>query len=82
MIQLDQQHAQRQLDQMHCTIQKKFVLPTIWQANKLLRHLTSGLFVEEPGINTIKKLINLNERVILIPQYKSFADLFVLHYAL
>ena len=65
---------------MHCTIDKKYVFPTMWFSNKLFRHLSQGLFVEEPGIKTIKKLISMGERVVLIPHYKSFADLFILFY--
>ena len=65
---------------MHCTIEKKYVLPLLWDSSKLFRNLSSGLFVEEPGIKVIKKLMNLNERVVLLPQYKSFADLFILLY--
>ena len=65
---------------MHCTIEKKFVLPTIWYSSKLFRTLTSGLFVEEPGIKVIKKLMHMNEKVILLPQYKSYGDLFILLY--
>ena len=65
---------------MHCTIEKKYVLPMLWYSSKLFRNLASGLFVEEPGIKVIKKLMNMNERVVLMPIYKSFADLFILLY--
>ena len=65
---------------MHCTIEKKYVLPLLWYSSKLFRKLASGLFVEQPGIEVIKKLMNMNERVVLLPQYKSFGDLFILLY--
>ena len=65
---------------MHCTIDKKFVLPMHWYSNKLFRNLSQGVWVEEPGIKKIKSLMNMNERVVLIPQYKSFADLFIMLY--
>ena len=52
---------------MHCTIEKKYVLPLLWYSSKLFRNLASGLFVEEPGIKVIKKLMNMNERVVLLP---------------
>ena len=38
--------------------------------------------MEQSGIKNIKGLMNKNERVVLVPQYKSFADFFVLMYAL
>ena len=52
---------------MHCTIEKKFVFPTLWYSSKLFRNLTQGLFVEEPGIKVIKKLMHMNERVVFMP---------------
>ena len=67
---------------MHCTIEKRYVLPCLWYCSKIFRNLSQGLFVEEPGIQTIKKILHMNEKVILLPQYKSFADLFVLLYTL
>jgi len=54
----------------------------LWSLNKIFRNLSSGLFVEQSGIANIKKLMNQNERVILMPQYKSFADFFILAYTL
>lgn len=65
---------------MHCTVERKYVFPTLWYSSKLFRSLSQGLFVEQPGIKTIKKLMHMNERVVLLPQYKSFADLFILLY--
>ena len=50
----------------------------LWYSSKLFRGISNGLFVEEPGIKVIKKLMHMNERVVLLPQYKSFADLFIL----
>ena len=67
---------------MNCSIEKKYLGPTLWYANKIFRQLCQGLFVEEPGIKQIKRLMNNGEKVILIPQYKSFADHFVMTYVL
>ena len=67
---------------MHARIDKRYVLPTLWSSGKIFRGLCSGLFVEQSGIGHIKKLMNMNERVVILPQYKSFADLFVLLYTL
>ena len=82
MIQLDRIQAQKQLQAMHCTIEKRYVLPTLWYCSKFLRSICQGLYVEEPGIQNIKKLIGMKERVVLLPTYKSFADLFILLYTL
>lgn len=67
---------------MRCTIEKKYVLPMLWQTSKLFRKMCQGHFVEEPGIKMIKKLLGMKEKVVLLPQYKSFTDLFVLLYTL
>ena len=66
---------------MRCTIEKKIIFPTIWQSSKIFRSLSSGVFVENSGMSTIKELMNRNERVVLLPTYKSFADLLVILYA-
>ena len=50
MIQLDKVSAQKQLDRMQCTIDKKVALTMLWYLNKIVRKLSDGLFVEEPGI--------------------------------
>ena len=71
-----------QLQAMHSSIEKKYVLPTLWYCSKILRRLCQGLFVEEPGIKNIKKLVGMKERVVLLPQYKSFTDLAILLYTL
>ena len=56
-----------QLEQMQCTIEKKYVFPCLWYSSKLFRHICEGLIVEEPGIKTIKKLMKNGERVVLMP---------------
>lgn len=67
---------------MQCVIEKRYVLPTLFYSSKLFRKLCQGLFVEQSGIETVKKLMNMNERVVLLPQYRSFADLFIMLYTL
>jgi len=67
---------------MRATIERKFVAPFLWTAGKIFRSVSSGLFVEQSGIKEIKSLMNQNERVVLVPQYKSFADFFILMYTL
>lgn len=38
--------------------------------------------MEQSGIRAIKSLMNQNERVVLVPTYKSFADFFILLFTL
>lgn len=81
-IKLDEAHALKQLQKMHCKIEKRRLAPNLWMTQKLMRYLMNGLFVEQSGIKSVKKLIDMNEKVILLPQYRSFADLFILLYTL
>jgi len=67
---------------MQCVINRQFVMPTLWMASKIFRRLTQGLFVEQSGIKHVKSIMNVNENVVLIPQYRSYADFFVLLYTL
>ena len=57
-------------------------MPMLYYLNRQFRQVTQGLFVEEPGIERLKKLLAKGERVILLPQYKSFSDQFIILYTL
>jgi len=46
----------------------------------VLRNIVEGIWVNQSRIDNLKKLIKDGEHVILIPTYKSFADLFILQY--
>lgn len=41
-----------------------------------------GLYVNDPGLEQLKKLLEKKEKVVLVPIYKSFVDLCVLLYTL
>jgi glycerol-3-phosphate O-acyltransferase len=51
-----------------------------YKGEKILRNTLEGLWVNQTGIENLKKLIKDGEHVILIPTYKSFTDLFILQY--
>lgn len=67
---------------MNCSIDQRFVAPILYSFIKILRQLSQGLFVEQSGIKHIKRLMDKNERVVLVPHYKSFADFFILLHTL
>lgn len=46
--------------------------------NVIHRRAFDGLYMEDAGLENVKKLIEQGEKVILMPTYKSFADSFVL----
>ncbi len=50
--------------------------------NKNLRELVEGVFVNDPGINRIKQLLEKKAQIILLPVYKSFLDFPILVYSL
>jgi len=47
-----------------------------------LRELVEGVFVNDPGIDRIKSLLEKKAQVILLPVYKSFLDFPILVYSL
>jgi glycerol-3-phosphate O-acyltransferase len=82
VIMLDINHAKLQLKRMNATIDKRAIQLSMAYFNRKFRQLSSGIYVQQSGVDTIKKLIAANERVILLPVYKSFADLPILLYTL
>jgi hypothetical protein len=50
--------------------------------NKTFRNAFEGIFVNDPGIENIKLLLAKKEKVVLVPIYRSFADLAILLHAL
>jgi len=79
---LDIDHAKLQLKRMNATIDKRALQLTMAYFNVKFRQLSSGIYVQQSGVEAIKKLISANERVVLLPVYKSFADLPILLYTL
>ena len=55
---------------------------TMMFLNRKLRQVTNGLYLQQSGFESIKKLLQAGERVVLLPVYKSFADWPVLLYSL
>lgn len=82
IIKLDQIHAQSQLQSINTKLSRSVLLPVFWYLSNTLRTITEGLFVDQVGMKRIKDLMNNNERVVLLPTYKSYADVFVLLFAL
>lgn len=82
IIQMNQQHAKLQLQQLDTTVNKKAWPPLMMYINSTFRNAFEGIFMNDPGFARVKELLDKKEKVILIPIYKSFLDLSVLLYAL
>ena len=52
----------------------------LWYFNKTVRWGVRGLFVDVVGIEKVKSLISSDNRVVLMPLYKSFGDFFINQY--
>jgi glycerol-3-phosphate O-acyltransferase len=50
--------------------------------NRKMRQLSKGIYIQQKGFNEIKRLLQAGERVVLMPVFRSFADLPVLLYSL
>lgn len=50
--------------------------------NRKIRQVTNGLYLQQKGFDSIKKLLQAGERVVLLPMYRSFTDWSVLLYSL
>lgn len=50
--------------------------------NRTFRNAFEGIYINDPGLDTVKDLLQKQEKVILVPLYKSFLDLSVLVYTL
>jgi hypothetical protein len=49
-----------------------------YKSQKLLRNIFQGIWVNQKGIENVKKLLSSKHHVLLMPSYKSFADLTIL----
>lgn len=52
----------------------------LWYFNKTMRLGVRGLHVDMKGVELVKSLSGGNNRVVLMPLYKSFGDFFVNQY--
>jgi glycerol-3-phosphate O-acyltransferase len=50
--------------------------------NRKMRQLSKGVYIQQKGFDEIRRLLNAGERVVLMPVFRSFADLPVLLYSL
>lgn len=55
---------------------------TMAYLNRKFRQVTKGVYLQQQGFDSIRKLLQSGERVVLMPVLRSFADLPVLLYCL
>ena len=65
---------------MHAYISRQSTAILLWYFNKTMRHAVRGLHVDTAGIERVKDLIDGDNRVVLVPLYKSFGDFFVMQF--
>jgi len=61
-------------------ITKFGVQSVVWAYNKVMRTALQGLHVDSKSLAAVKKLLKDGRRVVLMPVYRSFADLFTFVY--
>ena len=76
-IVFNQKAAQIQLDEMKSSLSLNGSRVFLWYFNKLMRNGLSGLFVDTKSVKMVNELISQNQKVILMPLYKSYADFFI-----
>jgi hypothetical protein len=62
---------------MQSSITQAGIKTIVWYTNKIMRKVSSGLFVDDKSLMKVKSLINENNKVVLLPIYKSYADFFI-----
>lgn len=67
---------------INTSIRSRALLSSMVFLNKILRTTSKGMFVQQSGINKIKEYIKRNERVVLVPYFRTYTDFFALLYAL
>ena len=67
---------------MHATICRRTLAISMAYFNRKFRQITRGIYLQQQGFDNIRKLLQAGERVVLMPVYRSFADLPVLLYSL
>jgi hypothetical protein len=65
------------------TLEKKTSQALFYFMNKTVTRLLDGLYIDLDGLQNIKKLTERDRktRIVLMPMWKSYSDLFALHYA-
>lgn len=82
LILMDVQHARNQLESMHAKICRRSLSFVLTYHNRKFRQGTQGIYLQQKGFDEIRKLLQSGGRVVLLPVFRSFADLPVLLYAL
>lgn len=67
---------------MRAEICRRSLALTMAFLNRKFRQVSNGIYLQQHGFDEIKRLLNAGERVVLMPLYRSFADLPVLLYSL
>ena len=67
---------------MHAKICCRTLAISMAYFNRKFRQITRGIYLQQQGFDNIRKLLQAGERVVLMPVYRSFADLPVLLYSL
>ena len=62
---------------MHSKINKSSLKAIIWWFSKTMRHAMQGLYVDSDSVKMVKGLLSSGKKVVLMPIYKSFADVFI-----
>ena len=65
---------------MHAYISDLGTKSLLWYFSKTMRLGVRGLHVDKLGIQKVKSLTTSNNRVVLMPLYKSFGDFFINQY--
>ena len=62
---------------MKTTLNPYYMRLFFWYCNKSFRQKINGLFVDTKSVQMVKNLISQNQKVVLLPLYKSYMDFFV-----
>lgn len=79
---MDVQHANQQLKTMHAIICRRTFALTMAFINRKMRQMSRGVYLQQQGFDEIRRLLQAGERIVLMPVYRSFADLPVILYSL
>lgn len=82
IIQMNAQDASQQMKKIHCRVNMKAWSALLAYVNQKMRNMFEGLYVNDPGLDQVKSHLQKGEKVVLVPIYKSFADVCVLLYTL
>ncbi len=67
---------------MATSISPNGVRVALWYFNKNMRRVSQGLFIDTQSVKMVKELVAQNQKVILLPLYKSYTDFFIQMYVM